>query len=225
MKATRILLVIVILLSGIRINAQNIIHGIFAGANTNFVTVKSDYVLAQDYKMSPRIGYNVGYCLKTTKKKLGMMVSGELQRTVVKDNFGFTATDEYGTTIGDYDKKIINDHFIIHTMGTYKLNNRIFAGTGLACSFLLDSKIKSDFVGYNEFSTYSLLGYTNYQYKRISLYVPVIIGVNFNRLDLFIRFNKGITDKIVWSKVNKIKEYDNVLLLGLTFKFGKENNQ
>jgi hypothetical protein len=66
--------------------------------------------------------------------------------------------------------------------------------------------------------------FQNFQYKPYSLSVPVIIGLNYNRLDLFLRYNKGVTNKII-SKERFTKEYDNVILLVIGYKFSKKKQE
>ena len=224
-KKTIILFAIIAITAGIETNAQKLIIGAYTGANTDFVSLKTKYQIPDNCKYFPELSYNIGCYLKSiNKQNYGLLFSGEYQRTAAKDNVDFIATGVVGAAvvnIGDYKKSIINHEFLINTIGTYKLTKKIYCGVGLSSAVLMRSNVRlNEELKVNGKSFGKV--FKNYQYKPFSFSVPIIIGLSFNRIDLFLRFNKGLTNKIR-SKESFFKERDNVILLGFGFKFTKDN--
>jgi hypothetical protein len=217
------LILIFSFLSILNINAQELSVGISSGLNISINTIKSDYQLAEDYKLIPVLSGNIGGYLKTTKSKLGFIMSLEYQRLHNKDNNDFIPTNENGDPRQIIDNSVINHMLIFNTIGTFKLAKELYVGVGLSGNILLKSVLRtSDDLYINDQNIGNR--FKNYQYKLFTVSIPVTIGYSFKNIDLFLRFDKGIMNKINSSE-SFIKEVDNVILLGCGYRFSINNKE
>jgi hypothetical protein len=214
--------ILLILISSVTLIAQNFTFGIFGGGNLNFLGVKAEDPLDKDYKVSPGLSGNLGCFMNYNKANYGVMITAETQNTIDKDNTVIETSDEFGNNMGSYEQKITNTSFVCGTMGTVKISRRAFLGAGIAGNFLLSSSLKTDRDLYYQGQSMGA-AFNNHQYRFFTFSIPLVAGISFKRLDLLLRLNKGITNKIP-DNISKIKETDNVVMIGLGYKFGKKKD-
>lgn len=223
MKKIISILILISCLIQPEINGQKLDIGAFAGANINFLGLRSEYAMNTDEEFKPGISCNFGGYLATINKGMfGMIGTIEYLRIRNKEKNGYNLTDVNGDNAGSMDKSIINHYLTLSVIGKMQFSNGLYLGLGLSGNILLKSifKTSEDLISYNSLDEKNYGNkFTNYHYKKFLFSIPVIVGFNHNRFDYFIRFNKGIMNRL--NNGSYIKEYENTLILGIGYRFAK----
>ncbi len=207
------------------INAQKLSYGIFLGGNCNFLSQKSDYTITDDSKMGPAISYNFGGNIKYNFNKTSLLCSAEYSR--ISNKFTQTISDYYAYNIEETKSWINNHYVVLNSIFTINITDDIYIGSGLSASFLLWSSLrtKEKLHKYQFEDGYIYLGddigkiFTIHNYKRILFSIPVIIGYELNRLNLFARLNIGAMNRIKGDSY--VHEFENPITLGIGYNFSK----
>lgn len=199
------------------IYAQKGNYGVFTSSNINLLTIKSDKNIQDEIKANPSLSYNFGVFYKTNRNKVNILSSIEYFR--IKNNMkpDLILRDYSGISMGETKHWTINNNIVLSLLGTVKITNGLYFGFGIANNVLLKSTFKTK----NKLSTAenTNLGkrFNNTYYKRLVVSIPIMIGYDFNRFDLFLRLNKGCMNRIQGD--SNIHEIDNTLVLGFGYNF------
>lgn len=204
----------------ISVYSQKTDYGIIFGSNLDFIRFTSEYEIEESLKTKPFPGINLGGYLDLELNKLSITGSFEYQRTKYIEEPDFEFLDNTGVLIDSYKQRIIKNKLLLTIISKYNFTNHTFIGLGLTTETLLFSTLKMDEKIELDDENFGKI-FLNYHYNPITLSIPIIVGYNFNKLNVFARINVGITDNIA-SKDNFIKEYDNVFMIGLSYSLKKE---
>jgi len=198
------------------IKAQKVDYGAFIGINTNILSLRSDYKIQNGINAKPTISYDFGSFIKTNKNRINLLGSLEYLRIKNQLEPDLSMNDNVGNNLMNSKSSIINHNLLISAIGTIRIVNRLYLGVGISGSVL----IKSTFKLKDKFSTndgQKLEKHYNIKYyHRFVISLPVTIGYNFERINIFARFNKGLMNRIKGESY--IKEIDNTFILGIGYK-------
>lgn len=196
-------------------------YGPYVAFNTNVLAYKSDYQY-ENIDLSPLGSLSLGCYYKSNKFKVFEFMS-MLDYSMLRDKYNSLPIT---SGLGDNTSKVngINNNHLLTLSGlvNYRIGEILYLGSGISASLLLASRTKVD-----EFSTEEYYGnypsgehndgktYKSSFYSPLSLSVPVIVGFEMNKFDLFLKLNFGITNRL--KKETYIREYNNIFLLGLTY--------
>jgi len=207
------------------INAQKLDCGIFIGGNYNFLTQRSDYEIFNKNDVKPSFSFSLGGYAKSNYEKINLLGSIEYSRISNKCNQTFT--DPSANYITDAELGITNHYILISAISTLKIGKGIYIGAGLSCSILIWSSLrvcgglyKYKFDG-NSFVKGDYIGavFSNHNYKRVLPSIPVMVGYNINRINLFARLNVGIVNRV--KDESFVKEFETPLVLGIGYNMAK----
>ena len=222
MKIKKILLFLSSIILSISIYAGD--FDAFISINANLINNSSNYDLVSS-NFQPATGVSLGISHKTDRGKLFEFLTicnYSLARTSVSN---LQITSENGKNISGVNGLISNQSISLASLGVLKTKKAIYFGLGLSASILFSSKTKVDeyqisntYYDYNNEKVDSKT-FKNIFYSPVSLSIPVRIGFDLNRFDLFMSLNIGITNKL--KKETFIKDYDNLLQIGVGYNFTK----
>jgi hypothetical protein len=200
--------------------AQKIDIGIFTGANTNFLSFKSDYTIQEDIKSKPAISYNLGGFIKTKYDRINLLGSFEYMRIKNIIEPDFTMSDNTGQPLIITESRIINHNLLLSAIGTLRIKSGFYLGAGISGGYLVKSafKLKDEFSN-DSYDQDLKKRYNNNYYQRFVVSIPITMGYDFKRVSVFARFNKGFMNRIRGESY--IKEIDNTLVLGFGYTLNK----
>jgi hypothetical protein len=199
------------------INAQKGNYGVFVGGNINILSLKSDLNVQDGIEANHSLSYNLGGFYKTNRNRVNFL--GSLEYLRVKNNLkpDLILRDYNGINMGETKHWTINNNIVLSLLGTIKITDGLYFGFGIANNVLLKSTFKTK----SKLSTAENMNlgkrFNNTYYKRLVVSIPIIIGYDFNRFDLFLRLNKGCMNRLQGD--NNIHEIDNTLILGFGYNF------
>src|SRR6266568_3793196 len=97
------------------IHAQKLSYGAFIGGNLNFVSVKSDYSMANGNNYKPSPSFNIGVYAKTKKSQYNLLTSLEYARIVNISNVYLT--NDLGNYLSTSALRNINHEIVLNVIG------------------------------------------------------------------------------------------------------------
>jgi hypothetical protein len=218
MLKIKILLVLTLTILFEVVHSQKFELGVLGAGNVNFLTLKSTHTLQNEIKTKPVVGYNVGFFSKLQlAKKLDLNTTLEYQRIQNKEKPDFYFYDDYGATLLFNEKSLISHSIIVSAISSVKLGKGFYSGLGFSGNILVKSFMKIHHTAQPQEIEFPVRYEINY-YRKMTYSIPIIVGYENDRYNIFIRFSKGLNSRIK-DKEAMIKEIDNVLCAGLVYKF------
>lgn len=172
--------------------------------------------MEDDFKSKAIIGGQIGGNLKLRFEKFSVRNFLGLQYTNYKYEPATEFKDDNGQFIGIDEKNIRNFSLQYSPIFTYDFNNGIFIGAGSSFSLLLKSQYNNTGIGNNTEKLWS----NNYQYRKLNISAPIVLGFEWKRSSLFMSYSFGISNRN--AKEAFIKERENNILLGYNLVIGKK---
>lgn len=192
--------------------------GIQGGIHGNFTySTSSSNTQAYSPSVLPSLSIG-GYMRKSCSEKRNLLASVELtsNRNLLG---GQHSTDESGNPRGSLD--ILSNSIFLNTSAIYTFNTktRFYYGAGLTAGVMLISA--TGIIGEAGLGDDVETSFFSTLYSPFCLSVPLLIGLDFENVDLFLKLNVGLTDRIRGDNV--IKQYDNTLQLGISYTLSSDN--
>lgn len=213
----KVILIIFSILFFVKINAQEFEYGIQAALNRTFIRLSSEHNISSMYKVDPESSTNkniggggqIGTSLILRFDKFSVRNFLGIHYTNYKYKPETKFRDRSGNEIGSYESQIRNFSIQFNPVFTWDLKNGIFAGAGTSISYLLRSQHEN--IGISNIKT-EKKWISNYQYKRLMVAAPIVLGYEWKRNSIFLSYSFGLSNKNF--KEAFIKEREDNLLLG-----------
>jgi hypothetical protein len=204
------------------VSAQKIDAGVLAGTNINFLSLKSAYTISDNVKVQPEISYEFGGFVKSNFRRLNLLCTFEYLSISNRVEPDFRMTGSSGEDLTVKQSSIFNHSLFINVIGTVYIFRKLYVGAGISGNILLWSTYFAE-DEYNSGNGQALsqtnkIGF----YKRFVAAVPVTVGYDFKRINLFARFNKGFMNRL--KDKGFIKEIDNTLTFGIGCRLNKRKS-
>lgn len=153
----------------------------------------------------------LGPFIKTRHKRINILNSLEYER--IANILNQKLLNDVGHIL-TADPRIINHCILLNSVTEAYVLKGFYLGAGLSANLLLKSSLKTPDLW--------ILGdeidniFNNKNYKRITFSVPLIIGYDFKRVNIFTRFNIGLMNRLKYDSY--VKEVDNSLILGMGYR-------
>lgn len=207
--------VLIFLLTGSVLYSQNLRIGVFSGINLNFETLHSTYeiedISRNSFQLKPRPGFNIGI---QTKSKIGNKIlffnNLSFVNASYKDKSEYELTDDSGSPCSPIGSTTIVSNYIgLSSVLSASFFDNFTVGTGLSLNYLVVSRMKFSEKGYLK-NTHPKITY----YKPLSFSIPLLVTYNLKRFELYLRFDKGLSNRLSESF---IKERENRITAGLCY--------
>lgn len=217
--------IIILVFSIFTLSAQSICP--FVAGNANFLSLKSDYEM-NSYNKSILPSYSIGMLYNSSPKN-NLYFKIILDYSSIRSSYPPT---QFATLVGTYRSEIdtkINNHYVFTSgIGMIRVKESFHIGAGLSAGVLLHSVLITKETEAEETSGYGTKHLWEKQkvstdfYKPITLLIPIVMSYEFNNFEAFLNIRFGITNKSKGETY--IKEYDNIVQLGLAYSIWKKNS-
>ena len=194
------------------VQSQTFNYAINVGGNINILSLNSVYSIESKDKPKTSPSFNLGGSIKTTFNRINVLGSVDYIRIGNRMEPGVFFTDIVGDLIADMNRKIINHNLSANILGIINITDEFYIGVGLSTNILLNSTLKLD----NYFSMIGGKRVTNNYYRRLTFMIPIQMGYDFGKFEIYTRFNKGIMNRINGNSF--VKEIDNIIMLCASYQ-------
>lgn len=206
------------------IRAQTIEYGLQGGFNLTFMNVQDDdlNLIFDSYILETTFGgFNLGGLLNLRYKSFSLRGSLGYQFSTYYYETNFLFTDRIGGIRSRAKKKIYNHSILFSPIFTHNVKGGFYYGSGISLAYLLGSRIRVPQIRINGEEPPNLWR-PNFQYRKFTLAIPIVVGYEWDRHAIFVKYLRGITNKSL--KGAHLEEKENTFILGYTFLL-KNNSQ
>jgi|GEM_PF-3564579 len=205
----KVILIIICTSLCLNVYNQEVEYGVQAALNRTFIQFSSDYEMEKEISSKAIIGGHIGGSLILRFDKFSVRNFIGIQYTNYRYRPDLQFSDRSANKIGSYESQIRNFSIQFNPVFTWDLKNGIFAGAGTSISYLLRSQHEN--IGISNIKT-EKKWISNYQYKRLMVAAPIVLGYEWKRNSIFLSYSFGLSNKNF--KEAFIKEREDNLLLG-----------